>query len=201
MELLSVFDKISLPLRAGRGQGRTWRISVAVALLGALAGCQEVRAPSETPPPRAGSAELVMYITNQPFVTAEAGYRAIYTLAKGQAFDGEFDALTDQLRADGLIGKDWNHAADRCLDRATVAFMVCRACKIQSGANWMLTGLGRYAWRELQYKGIAEGGNEMALMSGGEFVGLMSRAEQYLEHAGKLGEPTVQLGQPPAGRP
>ena len=169
-------------------------------LFAALGGCQAPHAPSTTPPPRSGSAELVMYIANQPFVTAEPAYRAVYSLATGEAFAGDFGELTEKLRADGLIEKDWNHAADQCLDRATVAFMVCRACKIQSGINWMLTGLGRYAWRELQFKGIAEGGNDAALMGGGEFVGLLSRAGQYLERTGKAGEQQVQLGKPEGPR-
>jgi hypothetical protein len=161
-----------------------------------LGGCQAPHAPTATPPPQSGSAELVMYIANEPFVTAEPAYRAVYSLATGEAFAGDFGQLTDKLRADGLVGKDWNHAADQCLDRATVAFMVCRACKIQSGVNWMLTGLGRYAWRELQFKGISEGGNEAALMGGGEFVGLLSRAGQYLERTGTASEQQVQLGKP-----
>jgi hypothetical protein len=165
-----------------------------VVLSAVLSGCQSPHAPSDPPPPRAGSAELILYIVNEPFVTAEPAYRAIFALAQGEAFTGEFGELTDKLREGGLIGKDWTHAADQCLDRATVAYMVCRACKIQSGVNWMLTGLGRYAWRELQYKGIAEGGSETTLMSGGEFVGVLSRAGEYLQRTGKAGEQNVQLG-------
>ena len=161
-----------------------------------LAGCQigGVHAPSETPPPRGSSARLVNYISDQPFVTADSGYRAIYTLAKNAEFTGDFPELTQTLSSDGLIGKDWNYSADRCLDRASVGFMVCRACRIQSGLNWMLTGLGRYAWRELQYKDIAGPGSEYATMSGGEFVGLLLRAEDYLERTGKTEVPKTQLG-------
>jgi len=195
MELL-----VTSPLRTKTPARRGSAAFPLAFLIAALGGCQAPHAPSETPPPRAGSAELILYIVNEPFVTAEPAYRAVYALSQGEAFTGEFSELTDKLRADGLIGKDWNHAADRCLDRATVAFMVCRACKIQSGINWLLTGLGRYAWRELQFKGIAEGGNETALMSGGEFVGLLSRAGEYLQRTGKAGEQTVPLGKPEGPR-
>ena len=200
MELLNARYRISLPLRVGPGEGRKKLACAPVVLLTLFAGCQAPHAPSETPPPKTGSAELVMYLADEPFVTAEPAYRAIYALAQGEAFTGDFDTLAGQLRADNLIGKYWNYGADRCLDRAAVAFMVCRACKIQSGVNCMLTGLGRYAWRELQFKGIAEGGSETALMSGGEFVGLLSRAEEYLQRTGTTGEQTVELGKPDRAR-
>jgi hypothetical protein len=163
------------------------------ALLLVLSGCQTPHAAPSAPVPTQGSAELVLYIGDQPFVTAEPAYRAIYALAEGESFAGDFAALNEKMRAMNLIGKDWGDAADRCLDRGTVAFMVCRACKIQSGVNWVLTGLGRYAWRELQFKGIAGEGSEYALMSGGEFVGLLSRAEDYLQRVSRSGAGTIEL--------
>jgi hypothetical protein len=147
--------------------------------------------------PTHGTAELVMYIGDQAFVTAEPAYRAAHALAHGQSFDGEFDALTQQMRTEKLVGESWNYAPDRCLTRGDVAFMVCRACRIQTGLNWLLTGLGRYAWRELQFKGIAGDGSDAAYMSGGEFVGLLSRAEEYLSRAGKRAQPPVELGARP----
>jgi hypothetical protein len=62
-----------------------------------------------------------------------------------------------------------------------------------------LTGLGGTRGGELQYKGIAGGGREAALMSGGEFIGLLSRAEEYLQRTGRAGEEAVKLG--PAKQP
>ncbi len=146
--------------------------------------------------PRAGNAELVNYIGDQPFVTAEAAYRAVYILAKAQAFDGEYDALAGALRSEKLVPGRWHHAPEQYLDRAAIGFMICRACQIRSGVNWNLTGLGRYAWRELQYHDIAQGGSEYGLMSGGEFVGILSRADDYLRRTGKGDVQRVELGAP-----
>ncbi len=170
-------------------------------ILLALAGCQVggPHATSQPALPQTGSAELILYIADQPFVTAEPACRAVYALAKGASFEGEYAALTTALRDERLIAPQWRLDADQYLDRATVAYMVCRACGIKSGVNWLLTGLGRYAWRELQYKGIAGGGSEAALMSGGEFIGLLSRAEEYLQRTGRAGEEAVKLG--PAKQP
>jgi hypothetical protein len=162
-----------------------------------LGGCRAT-GPATTQPtvPRDSSAELVLHIGDQPFVTAEAAYRAVYALWKGQPFPGQFDQLAGTLRAEDLIAKDWKHSPDHFLDRGSIGFMVCRACRIRSGLNWMLTGLGRYAWRELQFKGIAGEGSEYGLMSGGEFVGLLLRAEDYLRRTGKTELPPVELGSP-----
>ena len=165
-------------------------------LLLVLAGCQAPHLAPSGPVPQQGSAELVRFIGDQAFITAEPAYRAIHALARGEAFAGDFEALQEQMRAERLIGRDWQHAPDLCLDRATVAFMICRACKIESGLNWRLTGLGRYAWRELQFLGIAGDGSEYPLVSGGEFVGLLSRAEEYLERTGRTDAP-VELGPRP----
>jgi len=187
-------------MRGGTLRGLSGRGLIAAAgLCVALGGCQVGgRRLATTQPvvPRESSAELIMYISDQPFVTAEPVYRALYALAHGVAFEGEFGELAETLRADGLIGKSWGYAADRLLNRGAIGFMVCRACEIRSGVNWMLTGLGRYAWRELQYKRIAGGGGESGLMSGGEFVGLLSRAEQYLQRTGKGDVESVELERP-----
>ncbi len=173
-------------------------LGVLTLLVVTLGGCQTggSHATSQPTVPRGSSAELVMYISDQAFVTAEPGYRAVYTLAYGKVDPGEFDQLVWFMRNTGLISGSWRHDADTRLNRAAVGFMICRACDIRSGVGWNLTGLGRYAWRELQYKGIARGGGESGLVSGGEFVGILSRADAYMRRTGRTDEPAVELEQP-----
>ncbi len=163
-----------------------------------LPGCHTTNPHATTQPamPRDGNAELILYISDQPYVTAEPAYRAVSVLAHGAAFDGDFEELAAALREAGLIGGGWRYAPDQCLDRAAIGFMICRACEIRTGLNWLLTSLGRYAWRELQYKAIAGPGSEFGLLSGGEFVGLLSRAEDYLQRTGKGEVNRVKLGTP-----
>jgi hypothetical protein len=160
-----------------------------------LAGCQAPHA--ATPPvlPDRGNAELILAISNQPFVTAEAAYRATYILAHDQPYAGDFEALAQTLETEKLISGLWKYAPERYVTRADVGYLVCRACKIRTGVNWNLTGLGRYAWRELMYHNIAEGGDENNLISGGEFVGVLLRAEEYLTRTGK--SQPVELGPRP----
>lgn len=167
-------------------------VAVVVGLL--LAGCQasQRHATTQAAVPRESNAELVQYLADQPLVTAEPAYRAIYLLAHAEPFAGDFGELVEALQAERLVG-NWSHEAARPLNRGDVGYMVCRACGIRTGINWNLTHLGRYAWRELVYHRIASGGGEWGLMSGGEFVGLLGRSEEYLRRTGRRAE-QVELG-------
>lgn len=160
----------------------------AVLLLAAIGmnlatGCSSRNgSPAATQPaPPEGNAALLHYIADQPYVTADAGYRAIHILWKREPFVGSFDELTTSLRDGRIIGESWKHAPATRLTRADIGFMVCRACDIRTGINWVVTGMGRYAWRELQFKNIAGGGGELGYIRGAELVSVLSRAGEYRE--------------------
>lgn len=147
-----------------------------------LNGCRSTMSHSDSQGvvPAESNAELIEYIAEQPFVTAEAAYRSIYILSKGQVYSGDFGGLTETLASEKIVSPMWRHSADHVLNRGAVGFMVARAIDIQGGINWFLTGLGRYALRELQYRQIAHSGGELSLVSGGEYLGMLARAEEYL---------------------
>jgi hypothetical protein len=168
-------------------------------LILSLSGCRASLSHATTQPtvPSESNAELVQYISDLPYVTAESACRAVYILSKGEAFEGDYDALTATMKSQGLIGSGWNHDADRFIDRAAVGYLVARACRIRTGLNWRLTGLGRYAYRELIYRGIAHPAGEYGLMSGGEFLGVLARAEEYLHKVGRGAGDTADLGPEP----
>jgi hypothetical protein len=165
-----------------------------------LAGCRAAlpRAADQTVVPTDTNAELVEYISDQPYVTAEAAYRAVYILANGEIFQGDFDTLAADMRADGLVGHGWGYGADSFIDRAATGRLVARACDIRTGLNWQLTGLGRYAWRELIYRRIAHPSGEYSLISGGEFLGVLARAEEYLHKIGRAPGEQAELGGEPS---
>lgn len=163
-----------------------------------LAGCQVTlpRAADAPPIPRESNAELVLFISNEAFVTAEPAYRAVHVLATGESFAGEYTELAEKLRSERLIGGSWNHPPDQVLTRAEAGYMVARAAKVRTGVNWNLTGLGRYAWRELIFHGIAAGGSELAYLSGGEFVGILARADEYMHRRGRHEQAPAELTKP-----
>ncbi len=154
------------------------------------------RAASQPAPPPHENALLIEYIGEQPFVTADSGYRAVYSFWKnGESFEGEFEALAALLVENKIASGAWHQTPDEVLDRATVAYMICRAANIH-GVNWDLMGLGRYAWRELVHRGIAYPGSELRLVSGGELLGILYRAEDHLQDIGRGGK-RVELGEEP----
>jgi hypothetical protein len=164
-----------------------------------LAGCRAAmpHATTQTAVPSDTNAELVEYIGDMPYVTAEAAYRAVYILAKGQVFQGDFDTLEQQMIEAGLVGAGWHYKPDQFLDRAAIGYLVARACNIRTGVNWVLTGLGRYAYRELIFRSIARPSGEWNLISGGEFLGVLARAEEYLHNVGRAPYQAAELGEEP----
>jgi hypothetical protein len=165
-----------------------------------LTGCRAAGPRAATPSvvPTDTNAELVEYISDQPYVTAEAAYRAVYILANGEIFQGDFGTLTGEMKTGGLVGSAWPYDADSFVDRAAVGHLVARACDIRSGLNWRLSGLGRYAWRELIYRRIAHPSGEYSLISGGEFLGVLARAEEYLHKVGRAPGDRTELGTEPS---
>ncbi|MCH7873208.1 MAG: hypothetical protein IID33_16050 [Planctomycetes bacterium] len=155
---------------------------VAALSLCMAAGCQSTLArsgsPVAAPPP--GNAALMQYIADLPLVTAEAAYRGVYLIAESKAFEGDYETLRDELVERGVVGSNWNHYSNTLMNRAGVAYMICKTCDIRRGVNWFLFDQGRYAWRELQHMGIGGSGTELGNLSGGEFLGILSRADKYL---------------------
>lgn len=166
-------------------------------LAAALAGCRASLPHDEgaRPLPASSSAELCEYVSGLPYVTAEAAYRSAYALRHGEMFAGDFAALSDALAGEKIIDPSWGYAADEFVHRASVGYMICRACKIELGLNWWLTGMGRYAWRELQYRGIARtSAGELSYISGGEFLGILARAEEHMRGIHRPLSPAAEIG-------
>lgn len=155
-------------------------VLVSVALGGCAARDGSPTATRPAPPPE-DNVSLLHYIADQPYVTADAGYRAVYILWKREEFNGTFEELTAQLLSGRIIDSIWKHYPESRLTRSDVGYMICRACDIRTGINWAVTGMGRYAWRELQFKEIAGGGGELGYIRGGEMVTVLARAGEYME--------------------
>ena len=172
------------------------RSALAVFVGLAVCGCRATLPAEYSGPAPAESDALIDHLSGMPYVSADAGYRAVHALWKREPAGGDFAAVAAGLRSGGVIG-DWGHAADSLLSRAEVGYMVCRAIDIRSGLNWRLTALGRYAWRELNYLGIASPPNEIGYVTGGQFVGILSRADDYRnERRGSLTQ-RAELGAEP----
>lgn len=162
------------------------RISATIVIALAISGCAAPRAAAPVPADALrGNAALVEHIADSPYVTAEAAYRMAYLLRHDAAFEGDFSALASSLIEAGIARKHWRHAPDQYVNRATAAVLICEALRWPGGVNWRLTGLGRYAWRDLQYRNVAGSSAEWGLVRGGEYLGMIQRAEEQLSARGK----------------
>jgi len=175
------------------------RVLVLPTLLLLLPACQTMTPRGAAPQlavPTDGNGALMDYIADQAYVTVEPAYRAVYILWRNEIYAGGFAELTEELRAAGIVKREWDYPPDAVLDRASVGYMICKAARVRSGLNWQLTGLGRYAWRELNYLGIASPISEYGYVPGGQFIGVLARAEEYMHKSGTAPGP-ADLGHAP----
>jgi hypothetical protein len=140
-----------------------------------LAGCR-VTLPHEEIP-GSTNAELIEHIAEMPYVSADAAYRALHILRTNEVFEGDFDSLKAAMSDQDVSG---DLQANECPDRQELCRAIVRACDISPGLNYRLTGLGRYALRDLQYQRIVRTQNDYGPISGGEFLGILARAEEYM---------------------
>jgi hypothetical protein len=195
--------------RTNRAAGGAARVALLL-LSGALPACQSTQprtdqiaatqaAATQPAMPTDSSAALTSWLADQPFVTAEAASRAVYALWRGEMFSGDFAALRGELAAGGLVATGWDAPADQHISRGVAARMIARAIDLPPGVDSWLTGLGRYAWRDLQFHNIAGPGGDLPRIGGGEFVGLLGRADEYRDQRERGRTPRVELGaRPPA---
>lgn len=160
---------------------------VAIALL-ASSGCR-VSLPNNDLPLES-NAELIEHIAYMPYVTADAAWRSLYILKYKQVHQGSFEEVAAELSAAGIDLPEIT--ASECPDRTEVAGVFHKICGVQPGLNYTLTGLGRYALRDLQYARIVRTQRDYGPLTGGEFLGLLARAEEELGGTDK-----VKLGEEP----
>jgi hypothetical protein len=161
-------------------------VILAAGLIGLNFGCASTgRSPAGAAEPLpedvlTSSGGLIEFIGNQPFVTAELGYRAAYAMAEGEMFAGDYAALQSALVQLEIARSSWDLAPDQPLRRGQIGYLLCKSAGITSGFNWNLLGGERYAYRELVYLGIVRPAGEYGLMSGGEFQGALIATEEHL---------------------
>lgn len=141
---------------------------------------------------------LHQHLQEVPMVTVAEAYRAMLYLADGEEkYDG-FEARETALFERGIARPEWKLEAAACIDRGSVAYMVCKVCRIRGGVNYTLFGgLGigdrRYAVRELIYRRMLDEGADYRYLSGAEMVSLMAKADQYMAEYGLYHEESVDI--------
>lgn len=151
-----------------------------------------------------GPAPPIQYSSSGPTSDPGADAAFLHNLAAGQTvsmgdacramlmfLDGSdsaenYSERCERLRARKVIASNWQHAATSPIDKGTAAYMLVRVLGVRGGATLQLTGTSkRYALREMVYNGMMTRGGIHRYVTGEEFIGLLSRAEDFREAATK----------------
>lgn len=141
---------------------------------------------------------LHLHLQQAPMVTVAEAYRAMLYLADGEEKYDDFAAREAALFQRGIARPEWELQPAACIDRGSVAYMVCKICRIRGGLNYTLfggMGIGdrRYAVRELVYRRMLSEGADYRYLSGAEMVSLMAKADAYMAERGLYQEESVDI--------
>jgi hypothetical protein len=165
--------------------------------------------PRKTQPPvdpaTLDDAAFQAYLADVPVVTVDEACRAMLVLADGHDATKDWSQRSQELLRRGWIRSAWGLRPDYMVDRGTVAYMICKICKIHGGVDRLILGswgLGdrRYAYRELVYRDLMPPGTEYEVVTGGQMVGLMGKADSLMEKKHLYQTEKFDLGEKPASR-
>jgi hypothetical protein len=147
------------------------------------------RSPPDTDPATLSDEGFQAYLNEVPLVTVDEAYRAMLILADGEDTSQRFEERRDKLESRGIAKPIWGLQAENVIDAGSVAYMVCRICKISGGVNARLiaaTGLGdrRYALRELIYRQMLDDAVDYQFMRGSSLHTLLRKADALMEQKG-----------------
>ncbi|MFQ5502463.1 MAG: hypothetical protein ACE5EQ_09215 [Phycisphaerae bacterium] len=138
------------------------------------------------------------YLANAPLVTVDEAYRAMLILADGEDPLEGFEARKANLESRGIARAAWDLHPENVVDAGSVAFMICRICRLRGGVNMHLFGSWgpgdrRYALRELIYRKMVEDMVDYQYMTGPALFALMSKADAVMEKKGLYESAGVDL--------
>lgn len=148
--------------------------------------------PTETQPsldirtiPEPPSLELKYFqeLFSQKIVTRKETIRAFLILLGKEKEVPDFDSQIAFLKEKGILPQKIadEFSPDEPLRKGLAAYMFCQALGIKGGLWLRLFGMNqRYALRELAFEGIMPRGNTDDLLSGKEFVLILTGAAEFL---------------------
>jgi hypothetical protein len=138
------------------------------------------------------------YLAEVSLVTVNEAYRAMLILADGEDTSKTFEERKAKLEARGIARKEWNLQPDNVVDAGSLAYMVCRICKVRGGVCYNVfgrVGLGdrRYALRELIYLEMINELGDYQYITGATMLGVMAKADALMQKKGLYQADDVDL--------
>src|SRR5262249_34540005 len=138
-------------------------------------------------------------LSSRPLVSNDEGFHGLLLFVDGSDPTDTYQARLEAARARGWIESSWDEPGDLSMQRGTLARAIAVHCKIEGGVMMRILGPNpRYATRELQYLGMMGGGPQQQAISGREFMGALSKAQDYLllEEASRMLEEPASAPEP-----
>lgn len=113
-------------------------------------------------------------------VTNNEGLHGLILFADGDDPNETYAQRIDYFKALGWLDEDFDEPANLAMQRGTLARALANALEIKGGVMMRLTDKSaRYATRELVFMGIMPPGTEQQVLSGYQYVGVISEAQDY----------------------
>jgi hypothetical protein len=160
-------------------------VSLCILLLGSACARTQVDRPLGTEYPQGdahGEMEFWHGMSEHSAITNDEALHALRILLDGSDPSASYEERVEHFVQSGDLAENFDEPADFAVQRGTVARILARALQIEGGVMmWLTDGHPRYANRELVVLGIMPPGSELMTLDGTDFLGVISRAEDYLE--------------------
>jgi hypothetical protein len=165
----------------------SWRIGGAFFLFGVLilSGCQQAHVAQPLTRTLADNdphvrSEFWYQLADCPVTSNDDAFHGLLIYLDGTDRNVDYAGRVADLRSRKMLPANFDAAADEPVTRGTLAVALVKALNIQGGLTMRLFGpQPRYALRALEYRGVFERCSPNQSLSGGEFVGVMQKAEEF----------------------
>lgn len=179
------------------------RISAAFLLAAAATGCQRstVREPLaidgvDASDP-AKQLDFWHSLPGRSAVSNNEGLHGLILFVDGQDPNTNYEQRVAYAKEKGWLAQGFNEPGEMVMQRGTLARAIAVSNNIKGGVMMRVTNsAGRYAARELQYLRIMGDGTEQQVLSGLDYVGVISKVQDYMavEAArAETGKPTSRI--------
>ncbi|TVQ60742.1 MAG: hypothetical protein EA379_07530 [Phycisphaerales bacterium] len=166
-----------------RGLARFALLAGAALALGACARTVVENRLETTYEPGDMTAELDFWhnLPGRSAVTNDEGLHGVLLFAKGEDTTGSYEARVERLKEMGWLPSGFDEPPDLAMQRGVLAKALAHMLDIEGGVMYSITNKHpRYATRELVYLGLLGHGTEQQVISGVDYVGAFSKAQDYM---------------------
>jgi hypothetical protein len=133
-----------------------------------------------SPGDAASDMEFWHALPGRPAVANDEALHGLIMLDAGEDRMADYPARVEWARQRRWVGVEWSEPPDQAVQRGVVAVAVCRILAIEGGVMMRVLGpTPRYALRELVDLDIMADSSPQQTISGREFLGVITRAQDY----------------------